>query len=297
MNNDIEDIIIIEEGESQQEIQQTQDDAHAKSAKDKKKLLLGATALIIIILGVAGFFIYKKLHAQKNGSKPLAVQQDATQEKQEPIEPSNLENMIAKANYLYSKGSKNEALAIYENIATYSEAISAYNLGVAQLNESSYELAISNFKRAIDNNENKCVSALNAAVCSLHLNNMESFNHYIDLANAYLPMESKSPLYSYYYTLINFYKSNYYEVLNSTNNSTTSEYSHEQSKIAAKINTLFDNNKKAIEVLEKENPAINSFSLGLLYARDGNLELAKERLKSSIKSNIESANHKLLYHL
>ena len=84
--------------------------------------------------------------------------------------------MITKADYMYSNGSKEEALVIYEKIADYSEAISLYNLGVAQLKNKQYALALATFKKAIKNQEKRCVSATNAAVCSLHLKDKESFN-------------------------------------------------------------------------------------------------------------------------
>jgi Tfp pilus assembly protein PilF len=75
-----------------------------------------------------------------------------------------------------------EALKLYEKIALYSEAISQYNLGVVQLKEGEYKSALDNFKRSIANSENRCVSAINAAVCSLHLKREKDFNTYINMA-------------------------------------------------------------------------------------------------------------------
>jgi Flp pilus assembly protein TadD len=195
--------------------------------------------------------------------------------------------MIAKADYHYSTGSKEEALYLYEKIAHYSEAISAYNLGVAQLKDSQYETALASFQKAIQNNEKRCVSAINAAVCSLHLNDEKSFSYYIDLAYAYLPQEAPSPLYSYYYSLINYYRGNYLEALTSLNNPTTNEYAEAQNSLNSKINALFDNNVDAITALKKNELPSNHFSLGLLHARIGDLSEAKKYLHSAIQNNTE----------
>jgi len=257
------------------------------SSKSKKKLIfIGAGVMAIVAITIASFAL------KKSPTKPAEISMDNIGEKldrkvSEPIEPSRLENMIAKADYLYSSGSKNEALTLYEKIALYSEGVSAYNLGVAQLKDSQYETALATFQKAIQNNEKRCVSAINAAVCSLHLENEKSFRYYIDLAYAYLPQERESPLYSYYYTLINYYNSNYLEALSALKNPTSDEYAKVQNNLSAKINALFGNDYKAVESLEKNEFPTNHFSLGLLYARVGDLTLAKQHLQDAIKTGTE----------
>ena len=201
--------------------------------------------------------------------------------------------MIAKANYLYSSGSKEEALFLYEKIALFSEAISLYNLGVAQLKDEQYKQAQGTFQKAIRNHEKRCVSAINAAVCSLHLGDKESFKYYIDLAYAYLPNEFESPLYSYYYTLINYYNKNYLEALSSLKNPNSKEYPVVQKYLSAKINALFDNNYKAIESMEKNVEHDDSYSLDLLYARVGDLTLSQKYFDDAILKNIEPAKSQL----
>ncbi|MDX9813462.1 MAG: hypothetical protein WC144_03640 [Sulfurimonas sp.] len=288
-NNEQEEIIIIQDGDVEI-IDETISQAKEQSQSSDKGLrikLLSASLLAIAMLVIGGVFLFKKLQ-DKPEPKPTTFIDDTPKATKPSIKPSNVEKMIAKANYLYSKGSKDEALVIYKDIATYSEAISAYNLGVAQLKEKSFESARANFQRAIDNNENRCVSAINAAVCSLELEDKKSFEYYIDLAEAFLPDESKSSLYSYYYTLISFYKGDYLQALSAINSPTTDEYHHEQNLISSKIDSLFYNNKKAIEALERDNPALNGFTLGMLYARIGELELARRYLANSIKDNKEA---------
>lgn len=258
-------------------------------SKNKKKLLfifIGIAAIALLAIIIASF-AFKKQPVEPAEISTQNIEEKLDKKFSQPIEPSRLENMIAKADYLYSSGSKGEALTLYEKIAHYSEAVSAYNLGVAQLKDGQYEIALSTFQKAIQNNEKRCVSAINAAVCSLHLKNEKSFRYYIDLAYAYLPQERESPLYSYYYTLINYYNSNYLEALSALNNPTSEEYAKVQNNLSAKINALFGNDFKAIESLEKNELPINDFSLGLLYARVGDLTLAKQHLQDAIKKGVE----------
>lgn len=285
-----EEIIIIEDSDAQDGAvssgeSQTQEDS--SSAKKKKLIYIAAGVAVVILLAVIAFFIFQKLHKKPSHASVEQIKEKVEKEIGEHVEPSKIENMIAKADYLYSTGSKEEALYLYEKIAHYSEAISAYNLGVAQLKDSQYETALASFQKAIQNNEKRCVSAINAAVCSLYLNNEKNFNYYIDLAYAYLPQEMPSPLYSYYYSLINYYNGNYLEALSSLNNSTTQEYVEIQNSLSSKINALFDNDVDAIVSMEKNGNASDYFSLGLLYARVGDLEEAKKSLQKAIQNNIE----------
>ncbi|MCL5273002.1 MAG: tetratricopeptide repeat protein [Gammaproteobacteria bacterium] len=193
--------------------------------------------------------------------------------------------MIERANFMYANGNQAEALKLYEKIALYSEAISQYNLGVVQLKEQEYEGALENFKRSIANSENRCVSAINAAVCCLHLKQEENFNYYIDLAHAYLSAESNSPMYSYYYSLINYYKGHYLEALSALNHPTTNEYQLSQNKLKAKITTLYGDYTSAIKALENPIQEIDAFTLGALYANTGNLQKAREHLNIAIMHN------------
>ncbi len=285
-----EEIIIIEESDAAgPDIIPQEDENKVRAASKKKKILLfsiGGIFLLIIII-IALFFILKPAQDNIQDSSINFIEEKLDEKKQVHVEPSKLENMIAKANYLYSTGSKDEALYLYEKIAQYSEAISVYNLGVAQLKDGEYEIALKTFKKAIVNDEKRCVSAINAAVCSLHLGDEKSFRYYIDLAYAYLAKEKNSPLYSYYYTLISYYNQNYYEALSALENPTSDEYPTFQKHLKAKINALYSNNYKAIEAMEKDFDTEDSFNIALLYARIGDITLAQKHLKESIIKNIE----------
>ncbi|MCF6310278.1 MAG: hypothetical protein L3J19_07420 [Sulfurimonas sp.] len=282
-----EEIIIIEDSDAAYNNITSHEPILDEVSSNKKPLIIIGIATFIILLVV---IISSFLPGSSKDSDITSMEYiEDRLEKQitDPVEPSKIENMIAKADYLYSSGSKSEALSLYEKIAYFSEAVSAYNLGVAQLKDKQYAVALKTFQKAIQNNEKRCVSAINAAVCSIHLKNEKNFKYYIDLAYAYLPQERNSPLYSYYYTLINYYNGNYLEALSALNNPTSSEYIKVQNNLSAKINALFDNDYNAIENMEENQNFTDDFSLGLLYARVGDLTLAKKYFRDSIRNNIE----------
>ena len=291
-----EEIIIIEDNDAA-EIDHDQNDNNIdfdEDAEKKKKILIFGSIAIALVL----IIVITMLILFKSSSSEEAVSFDYIEDKLDKkippqVVPSKLENMIAKANYLYSSGSKNEALYLYEQIAQYSEAISLYNLGVAQLKNEQYAVALETFKKAIGNDEKRCVSAINAAVCALHLKDYKSFNYYIDLAHAYLPKEIDSPLYSYYYTLISYYNQNYIEAMSSLKNTTSSEYPDVQKNLNTKINALYGNNYNAIESMEKLLDDGDDFSIALLYARIGDFTLAINHLQEAIIKNIQPVRAQL----
>lgn len=289
MAEELEDIIIIEDSDAAgfKDIHAEEEILSEEDPKKQKNIIFAALAIaVLILIAMVTIIIFKS--SPPSEVIPLDFPDEKfTKETKQTIEPSKLENMIAKANYLYSSGSKEEALFLYEKIASFSEAISEYNLGVAQLKNEQYDVALETFKRAILNDEKRCVSAINAAVCSLHLEDEASFNYYIDLAYAYLSKEIDSPIYSYYYALINYYKGNYLEALSALKNPTSKEYPTIQKHLSAKINALFGNEYDAIEAMEDNFDKKDSFNIGLLYANVGDLTLAKKHLEYAVQNNIE----------
>lgn len=281
-----EEIIIIEESDAAGIAPTVAADVatNVPSAPNKKKIIILAAALSALLLagGITFAILSHSSDKAATHEEDLLPQRNPQDSK---IESSELEHMIERANYMYSNGNQAEALKLYEKIALYSESISQYNLGVVQLKEQDYEGALENFKRSIANSENRCVSAINAAVCCLHLKQEENFNYYIDLANAYLSAESNSLMYSYYYSLINYYKGHYLEALSALNNPTTDEYPIIQNKLKAKINTLYGNYTAAIKALESPKQEIDSFTLGSLYANAGNLDKSREYFNLAILQN------------
>ena len=292
-----EEIIIIEDDEAIENSFETEEEISKVSpTKDKKKLIIFGSISFLLLLIIIGLIFSLSSSDPEIAlkSNDMSLLDKKLKQKPKPhIEISKLENMIAKANYLYTNGSKEKALSLYKNIAQYSEAISEYNLGVAQLKNKQYSLALKTFSKAIKNDEKRCVSAINAAVCSLHLKDEKSFHYYIDLAYAYLPYETNSPLYSYYYTLISYYKQDYLAALNALKNATSKEYPQIQKHLSAKINALYRNDYAAIEVMEQHFEPLDEFSLGLLYARVGDFTLAIGHLDEAIVKNIQPVKAQL----
>ncbi len=287
-----DDIVVIDETETseatsadEQELSQEQ-----KEAKKRKIILISAALAILILIITIAVLLFMKLSSHKKVSDvsldeiKIGLSKDVKKE----LKVSQIEKMITKANYLYENNNQLEALKLYKKIAIYSEAISQYNLGVSQLREREYDKALQNFKNAISKGEHRCVSAINAAVCSLHQKDEKQFNYYIDLAYAYLPYESTSPLYSYYYSLINYYKGNYLESLSSLNHPNSKEYKNQRNLLKAESSTLFANYNQALSALESPALAENFASLGTLYANVGDLALSKEYLKEAIAENPKS---------
>jgi tetratricopeptide (TPR) repeat protein len=275
--------------EEQPEKSQTQEETEKKK---KKKVLLFGIAGVIVLLALFILIITivtkNSANTQVMDINESAIAKKLNEQKRPPqFSPSRLENMIRKANVLYERGNKQEALKIYEQIASFNEAISFYNIGVAQMKDKNYKEAFESFKKAIENQEQRCVSAINAAVCALELKNIPLFRYYINLAYTYLPMEGNSPLYSYYAGLIHYYKNFYYEALSALAHPDSKFYKQEQDYLASKILASMNLNTQAISTLEKTATMNDNLTLGLLYARIGEYKIAKEHLSKALQHTSE----------
>ncbi len=286
-----EEIIIIEEEEAAGVDSFEERYEETSTTSNKTYIIIGAVLSLLFLLLITFLLTDGE---EKHYQKEIEFTEEQTiQEETTRPSPSELEQMIKRANILYQEDNKEAALKLYEKIATYSESISYYNLGVAQMQDKQYESAIENFDKAISNNQNLCVSALNAAVASLQLGDKKSFTNYINRAQSYLSQEAASPMYSYYYALINFYQENYIEALSPLEHRSSDEYNTVQDQLLAKINLLFSSYHKAIASLEKSDPDESTLSLGLLYANLGDLTLAKKYLRLAIQQGIEPVKSQL----
>ena len=290
-----EEIVIIEDSDAakesavEEEAAQEQEDVSTQE-EDKKRLLIfgGIAVLVVLLITILTIIIIiqvKKKHEQKPLST-ASIERQLQETPKKKIEPSKLENLIAKANYLYTSGQKDQALKLYEYIAQYSEAISQYNLGVARLKNKQYKEALQSFNNAIQNGEKRCVSAINAAVCSLYLGDKENFRYYIDLAEAYLPYELNAPLYPYYYTLIQFYRQNYYESLAAVSKVDSPTYQKRKDRLKAKLAALFESDYDALESLEELKGEDVELAKAELYGRVGDLILAKSNFEAALSKGI-----------
>ncbi len=285
-----EEVIILDEEEersSSSSGEQEPKDEDLKERKNRKNLfiLLGLlAAAIILLIALLVIFLTKEEPSAENIDSSELAQKIKAAEKIKPLAAqSQLERMIKKANILYEKGDKKEALELFEQIATYSASISNYNLGVAQMRQGHYEEAIASFKKAIENGENRTISAINAAACALHLKDQKRFEYYLELAEVYLPESFNSPLYSYLYSVVNFYRGNFFEILSAVNHPVSDAYKKELDHIGAISYSLFERPIKAIELLERSTTPRDFLFLGQLYARAGDYTLATQYLKKAIE--------------
>ena len=257
--------------------------------KSKKKLFVigGAAGVLVLILTVVLFLVFK------SNKKPPIDERQIVKDIEEHYESqkfgsSKIDDMIAKANLLYEKGNKFEALKIYENIAIYNQSLSSYNLGVSQMRQGKFKEALESFKKAIANDENVAVSAINAAVSSLELKNEQNFNYYINLANSFLYKEADSPLYNYYYALINYYKGQYIEALAALAHAENGYYKDRYDYLAAKILSFIGDDAEAIKKLEAQKEFDADLALGMLYARLGQYDKARNRLNLALNKGGDS---------
>lgn len=251
---------------------------------DKKKIIIIAgVGVFLLILIVILLLLLTKTEPKQSDSSDLA-QQIRKSYPTKNFNASNIDEMINKANELYERGDKFEALKIYENIATQSQSLSSYNLGVSQMKQGRCDEAIGSFSKAIANKENTSVSAINAAVCSLILKNDKNFKYYIDLANSFLQNEADAPLYSYYFALINYYKGNYIEALHALNHPSSEHYRDKYDYLAGKILVSLGRIDEAIFRLEKQREFDANFTLSQLYAIKADYAKSRDYLQKAAKN-------------
>lgn len=269
----------------QQNEGQAQEEPQEGPKKSKKKLIIiiAATLLLIIIIAAVVIILLKK--DDKNSGSNLAQQLEPTYKTQE-FKAGKIDDMIKKANELYERGNKFDALKIYENVATYNQSLSNYNLGVSQLKGERYAEALESFKKAINDSENITVSAINAAVCALWLKNEREFNYYIELANSFLKNEADSPLYSYYYALIKYYKGEYLAALEALKNPSSDDYKSEYAYLAAKIYAALGDMDSASQYLGEAKELRPYLAQAQIYAALGEFKKARDYLELAKKEGL-----------
>jgi tetratricopeptide (TPR) repeat protein len=201
---------------------------------------------------------------------------------------SQVEELVQKANFLYQSGNREDALKLYGRIATYNASLSYYNLGVSRIKKGQCEEAIEAFDRAIQNREHITPSAINAAICSKELNRPNEMKAYLDLAYKHLPEELDSSLYSYYYSLIAYYRGNYFEAFSSLQHRTSEHFEDSKNMMETRVNLLYENYSHSADSLEKSVQNEDIASLGLIYANLGDLEVAKKKLQDAIERRLDS---------
>ncbi len=252
-----ENVIVIEEGEEKK--------------KDNKKIyiIIALLLAVLIMLLLLLLVVVKKKKEEKKQS--FNVEKIVKKLEKKSIPKDELKILIKKANILYKIGKKEQALKMLEKIATYSESLSLYNLGVIKLQEKKYKEALQYFQKAIKNKDSRTLSAINAAYAALMLNNKPLFKYYINLAYLYLPELAKNKNYPYYYAVVMYYKGYEYETIP-----------------ALKIKTDYEPNKILSAVYEYLKDPFNAQKYeknplykGLELAQIGEYQLARDYLQNT----------------
>lgn len=287
-----EEFITLDDDDLEELVEDSSKKGESAQGKGSSKIIhyaiIGLLVLMIILLALFTYLYIEKKNAPKeedvNASKII---QNIQEKALTPKEENEAQRLLKKADKLFAEGKKSEALHIYENLSQYNKALSYYNIGVAKLKEKNYEEAIDAFEHAMQSTKLKCASALNMSICYLNLKNEPRFQYFLTLADKYLPYMINQPLYSYYYTLINYYKEQPIESLTSIKNPTADFYNHSQNIIASKALALLNNNALATYYLTKNGDFKDAFTVGLLQAREGEYTLAANSLQSAVDQNLE----------
>ncbi|WP_305862310.1 tetratricopeptide repeat protein [Helicobacter cholecystus] len=199
--------------------------------------------------------------------------------------PNNeLSEMIAKANILYNNGRVEDALEIFNKLALYSQSLANYNLGVIKIVEGRYKEAEEIFNRAIDGGDDVSLSAINAAYVAYKLGNQQAFSDYLQLANSKLIDSRNAPFYSYLYGITSYYNRHYFESLSPLLHPNTQDYEQQNNLLASKIFLIFNDDVNALKHLEKSANKEDFLALGMLYARNGDYQKARDKIEEYLLS-------------
>lgn len=265
-----------------------------QSIKDNKPLMIGLIAAGVLVFVIIILLIVMLIvGSSKTQDEPLSttsrkIIQPApilSGQKRPEIDDTELGNMIKKANILYEQGDKMEALGLFESIATYSQSIAHYNLGVIKLKEKDYTKAIASFDSAIVAGEDISVSAFNAAYSAYMLGDINLYEYYLGIAQSYLYHTANQPLYSYLYGLLQYYKGFYFESLSPFLNPSSTSYDKESKKLASEAFLIFGDEYNAIAQLKQVANRDDNFAIALLHARLGEYAQAKQYLYEYLASH------------
>jgi Flp pilus assembly protein TadD len=275
MAEEQEEVIVIEDDKNEENNEETE----TNEEDDKKKknrlflILIAVLIAVIILLLVLLLVIVLKKKKEKNNIPNEEITKITEKLKQKHIKKATINELVKKANILFAKGQHQKALNLLNELSIFSESLSNYNLGVIQIKEKNYKKAIEYFNKAIANKDNRCISAINAAYCSLQLNDKKRFEYYSHLAELYLPETTTLKGYPYFYALVHYYLGREFEALAGLDKSKS--YPQMTKKLKTAIYNLYDDPYHTIDSTK------NDFILGISYARIGEYSLAKEYLQKA----------------
>ena len=289
LEND-EDFISLEEDDEEEILESpkeeiTHDEIQQEPTSNNKLLYILIAIFTVLAFALLGFLVY--LYLQKQAEKEQTVDQTETiieniQEKKPlPVKTTSYQKRIEKAKRLFKEGKKEQALEIYDDISRYNQALSAYNIGVASLKKGNYKKAKEAFLKSMSHEKLTFESALNIAIAAFNEGENKTFVEYLTLATKELPSKSDVPLYSYYQSLVDYYRGFYAEALVPLKHTSSAAYQNEQNTLLIKLYSAFDNPKEAIKIIENHGQDSDFFTLGLLYANQEEYTLAEKYLQKA----------------
>ena len=277
-------------------VEQESDETITPPPESNNKLLYILIAIFTLLaFAMLGFLLYLYLTKvdEEKLSKTESIIENIQNKKAPLTKTASYEALVQKAKKLYQEGKKEKALAIYNDLSLYNKALTAYNIGVANLKDKNYDRAIEAFLRSFKNEKLKFESALNIAITAFSKQDNKLFEKYLTIATQELNTKSNAALFSYYRTLIDYYRGFYAEALVPLRNQTSPYYREEKNQLLTKLYTAFDNPKEAIKILEKESSHEDFFTLGLLYAKQQEYIQAEKYLLKSLDNNKKSLDENL----
>ncbi|WP_104687745.1 tetratricopeptide repeat protein [Helicobacter acinonychis] len=192
---------------------------------------------------------------------------------------NQVDAMIQKASILYEQGQKDEALHLFDKIASFSQGIASHNLGVIKFKEKDFNGALDLFDSSIASKENASVSAIDALVSAYYLQDADLYYHYLKIARDTLYKDYKKSFYSYAYALKSYYAEEYFEALSPLMHPNSNAFLKPNARLASKLFLMFKDEANAYKQLQKSADIQDELSLGLLQARLGNYKQALQHLQ------------------
>lgn len=232
-------------------------------------------AILCVILW--RFFLknFFKLEQKSTENQFLALDPETAQ-KTALQRGDDLDLLLKKADILYAKNDKKEALAAFKNIAIFSQTLADFNLGTLQMKQNEFALAQKSFEAALKNDENSPIVAFNAAMAAQHAGDPKNAARYLRLADENLKNAVNEKFYPYIFSLVKFHTGDYFSSLSGAENPVNPEFSDAANLINAKSFLAFNDNLAAQNyLLRMHNDQKDYKNLGLLYARTADFENAK----------------------
>ncbi len=300
--DEIEEFITLDDDEKSQEEKLESPILHQEleETKNFKLIYLMLALMTALAFGTIALVTYLYLDKKESKKRSNDINQSAskiikeikTKEQEALIKQNNSYQVkLNLAKKLYREGNVTGALAIQNELSTYTKDLAFYNLAVADMKKGGYLQALKEFEKAKENPKLAFESTLNIAITYLKMGDESAFKRYLKEAKKLLLTQRDSSLFAYYKALIDYYSGHFPEALVPLNHPSSNFYSNTKALLAAKIYTSVNNQMKAAKILETQIDDL--FALALLYASEGEYELSKKSFEKLLKDDIKNTKAKV----